>query len=114
MNAQKGNLINAVLLIVFSFWGYIDSLNPSIMDLIPLLFGVILLSLNNGVLYNLKGQKKAAFGFTIVTILFLIFPSMEVVKSTNLAQIFRIASMVATCIFSLFWFFKELKIKSYG
>ena len=114
MNFHKANLINSVTLILFSMWGYLDSLNPSIMDLFPLLFGVILLSLNNGVLYSLNGQKKAAAIFTIITLIFLIRPLTDVMSHENNYNTFRIVSMVATSTFSLFWFMKNLKRKSYG
>ncbi|MBL0026176.1 MAG: hypothetical protein WBP08_09585 [Saprospiraceae bacterium] len=72
MSAHKANLINALTLFFVSLWAYFGSLNPSMRDLIPLLFGVILLSLNNGVLYGLKGQVRAAMVITFLVTLILI------------------------------------------
>lgn len=60
MSAHTIHLVNALTLMVLSFLTYVMSLNPNGYDLMPLFFGVVLLALNNGVKYGLKGQTRAA------------------------------------------------------
>jgi hypothetical protein len=60
MSVHTVHLVNALTLMALSFLTYVMSLNPSGYDLVPLFFGVVLLALNNGVKYGLKGQTRAA------------------------------------------------------
>lgn len=69
---HKSNLVNATTLIVLSFWVYYDAINKDFGLVIPIVFGVVLLSLNNGVLYHIKSQIWAAFIITIFAVIFTI------------------------------------------
>ena len=69
---HKTNLINATTLIVLSFWAYYDAINKDFGLVIPMVFGVVLLSLNNGVLYHIKSQIWAALIITIFGVIFTI------------------------------------------
>ncbi|MFZ1751483.1 MAG: hypothetical protein WAU01_14890 [Saprospiraceae bacterium] len=71
MNPHKANLINASGLILISIWVYYHAINPNIMMLFPLLIGVVLLSLNNGVLYEYKDQVMAVIIITSLSIILL-------------------------------------------
>lgn len=109
MNAHKANLINAVSLFVMSLWDYFGSMNPVIHSFIPLLFGVMLLSLNNGVLYNIKGQIRAAFVLTFLMAVLLIKPLSDAVDDEKSVVILRTGWMMGTCLLALVFFFKNLK-----
>lgn len=67
---HKANLVNATTLIMLSFWVYYDAINKDFGFVIPMAFGVVLLSLNNGVLYLIKSQIKAAFIITLFALFF--------------------------------------------
>ena len=73
MNFQKSNLIHSTVLIFISLWMYFDALNKEFGLLIPILFGVVLMSLNNGIMYENKQQKTAAFFITGFSTIFLIY-----------------------------------------
>jgi hypothetical protein len=65
---QKINLINALSLMCISVWMYNSSVNPSIIHLLPIVAGVILLALNNGIRAESKEQKNVAFYFTVILV----------------------------------------------
>jgi hypothetical protein len=60
MKAQQASLINAITLIAVALYLFYSDLNAQAFNLIPLIFGVILLVLNNGVMYGIASQMKAA------------------------------------------------------
>lgn len=60
MKAQQASLINAIALIAVALYLFYSDLNAQAFNLIPLIFGVILLVLNNGVMYGVSSQMKAA------------------------------------------------------
>lgn len=60
MKAQQASLINAITLIAVAMYLFYSDLNAQAFNLIPLIFGVVLLVLNNGVMYGVKSQMKAA------------------------------------------------------
>ena len=109
MNVQKANLLNAVTLFSISLWAYFSSMNPSITSLIPLLFGVMLLSLNNGVLHGLKGQTRAAFVLTLIVAIALIKPLLAAVDADKSIAIFRTSLMMFTSIVAIFFFINIIK-----
>ena len=109
MNAQKANLINAVSLFVMSLWDYYGSMNPTMLLLIPMLFGVMLLSLNNGVMYGIKGQTKAAFVLTLFITILLVQPLSDAINVEKFTPIFRTGSMMGTSLLALFYLMKSIK-----
>jgi hypothetical protein len=109
MNAHKANLINSVSLFVMSLWDYFGSMNPAVHSFVPLLFGVMLLSLNNGVLYNIKGQKRAAFVLTIFMTVLLLRPMYDAIGDKNTMVIIRIGWMMGTSLLAIIYFIKNVK-----
>lgn len=105
MNAHKANLINAIVLIFGSIWEYLSAVHPSITVFIPLIFGVILLSLNNGVLYSIKSQCRAATFFSLVIVIILVVQLFSVLKSDNdqaiLKTVFMLCSSAVASIYLL-------------
>lgn len=115
MNAQKANLINVVTMMVVSTWGYINTLTPSIMDLLPLLVAVVLLSLNNGIKFGLKGQVNAAAVITGLVFLALAKAAYSAYEDVDNADAVRYGLMALTSLFSLIFFifgFFQKKTKS--
>lgn len=108
MNSHITNLLHAVLLIALSIWDYYTSINPSIVQLIPIFFGVVLLSLNNGVQYKLKAQSKAALGITFLSCLCIaIILWFSFTKADNL-DLIRYAVLLTSGFFSLIYLVKSL------
>ena len=115
MNAHKANLINVVTLMVVSTWGYIQSLTPSIIDLLPLLVGVVLLSLNNGIKFGLNAQINAAAVITGFVFVGLAKAGNTALENVDHEEIIRYGLMALTSLFSLIFFiygYFQKKIKS--
>ncbi len=104
MNAHKANLINVVTIMVVSTWGYIQSLTPSIFDLFPLLVAVVLLSLNNGIKFGLKGQINAAAVITSFVFLGLSKAGYTAYENVDTKEIIRYGLMAFTSLFALIFF----------
>jgi len=109
MNAQKANLINAVALIILPLWGYIDSMTPSMTALIPMVFGIVLLSLNNGVKFEIKAQAHAAVILTLVVLISLIKPLSGAMDREDNMAVFRVGLMILTGVVSMFFFIKSFR-----
>ncbi|MBK9734896.1 MAG: hypothetical protein IPO92_07995 [Saprospiraceae bacterium] len=109
MNAQKANLINAVCLMAMSTWGYFSSLTPSMTALIPLVFGVVLLALNNGIKFENKAQSHVAVVLTLLVLLALTMPFKGAIKRDDSMAMFRIGIMMATSAISMFYFIMSFR-----
>ena len=100
---------------VVSTWGYINTLTPSIIDLLPLLVAVVLLSLNNGIKFGLKGQINAAAVITALVSLGLVKATYTAYENVDHDDVVRYGLMALTCLFSLILFiasFFQNKTKS--
>ena len=103
MNAAKANLINAITLIIMPLWGYFSSLTPSITALIPMVFGIVLLSLNNGIKLENKAQAHAAVALTLIVLISLIKPLSGAMDRSDNMAIFRVGIMIFTGLLSTFY-----------
>ena len=77
MKAHVASLINAVLLIVLSSWGYLTSDTPSITALIPTIIGVILLALNKGI----KTENKMVAHIAVFLTLIILFHRLHLLRN---------------------------------
>ena len=109
MNAQKANLINAISLMAMSTWAYFSSLTPSVTALIPLVFGVVLLALNNGIKFENKAQSHVAVICTLLVLLALTMPFRGALKRDDSMAMFRIGIMMVTSALSLFYFIMSFR-----
>lgn len=98
------NLINALTLMVMSAWGYFDSLNPSMTALIPFIFGIVLLALNNGVRFESKAQAHVAVILTLLVFLALAMPLKGAIGRNDQIAVFRVGTMMVTSLFALITF----------
>lgn len=112
MDKQKANQINAVAQIFISFWIYYDSINPGIHQLFPMALGIILLSLNNGIMFNNRAQIKAAFVMTFLSFLFMAKMSYETMIDDNMREFKFYIIMLITSVFSMFTFLVTRQTKS--
>ena len=103
---HKISFVNAVTLISFGLWGYID-VDYSPTALIPVVFGVIILALNSG----LKKENKTV-AHIVVLLTFLILgglfkPLMSTIESGSAIRITRVGLMMLSTLMALVVFIKS-------
>ena len=106
MKPHKISFVNAITLISFGLWGYID-VDYSPTALIPVIFGVIILMLNTG----LKKENKVV-AHIVVLLTFLILgglvkPLMSTLESGNTMGITRVSLMMLSTIMALIVFIRS-------
>ena len=106
MKPHKISFANAITLISFGLWGYID-VDYSPTALIPVIFGIIILILNPG----LKRENKVV-AHIVVLLTFLILgglvkPLMSTLESGNTMGITRVSLMMLSTLMSLIVFVKS-------
>jgi hypothetical protein len=107
MNAHKASLINAILLITLSLWGYLSSETPSITALIPTFIGVILIAINKGVKKENKVIAHIAVVLTLVILIGLIKPLLGAVDRSDNLAILRVLIMIISTIMAMVYFIKS-------
>ena len=103
MKPHKISFVNAITLISFGLWGYID-VDYSPTALIPVIFGIIILILNPW----LKRENKVV-AHIVVLLTFLIFgglvkPLMSTLESGNTMGITRVSLMMLSTLMALISF----------
>ena len=106
MRPHKISFVNAITLISFGLWGYID-VDYSPTALIPVIFGIIILILNPG----LKRENKVV-AHIVVLLTFLILgglvkPLMSTLESGNTMGITRVSLMMLSTLMALIVFIKS-------
>ena len=106
MKPHKISFVNAITLISFGLWGYID-VDYSPTALIPVIFGIIILILNPG----LKRENKVV-AHIVVLLTFLILgglvkPLMSTLESGNTMGITRVSLMMLSTLIALIVFIKS-------
>ena len=106
MKPHKISFVNAITLISFGLWGYID-VNFSPTALIPVIFGIIILLLNPG----LKKENKI-ISHIVVLLTFLILgglvkPLMSTFDNNSTMGVARVVLMMLSTLFALFAFIKS-------
>jgi predicted ferric reductase len=107
MNAHKASLINAILLVTLSLWGYFSSETPSITALIPAFIGVILIAINKGVKKENKVIAHIAVVLTLVILIGLIKPLLGAIDRSDNLAILRVLIMIISTIMAMIYFIKS-------
>ena len=107
MKAHQVSLINAILLIALSAWGYFSSATPSMTALIPAFIGVALLALNPGVKKENKVIAHIAVVLTLVVLIGLIKPLTGAIDRANNMAIFRVVVMMISTVAAMVYFIKS-------
>tara|TARA_B100001094_G_C17966821_1_gene688295 strand:+ start:197 stop:586 length:390 start_codon:yes stop_codon:yes gene_type:complete len=107
MKAHTASLINAILLITLSIWGFSSSETPSNTALIPAIVGAILLGLNPGVKKENKVIAHIAVLLTLVILFGLIKPLMGAIGREDGSAIGRIIVMIISTVFAKVFFVKS-------
>ena len=103
MKPHKISFVNAVTLISFGLWGYID-VDYSPTALIPVVFGVIILALNSG----LKKENKTV-AHIVVLLTFLILGGLfkPLMEGGSAVKITRVGLMMLSSLMALVVFIKS-------
>lgn len=107
MKAHTASLINAIILIAMSGWGYLASDSPSVTALIPTFIGVILLALYPGVKKENKIIAHIAVLLTLLILFGLFRPLMGVIERGSTVGILRVGLMIASTLFAMVYFVRS-------
>jgi len=107
MKAHTASLMNALILIGFGLWAYFGAETPSKTALIPVGFGVVILSLYKGVKKEDKIVAHIAVLLTLLILGGLVKPLMGALDRNDGLAIARVAVMIISTVVALFFFIKS-------
>ena len=107
MKAHIVSLIHAVALIGLGGYGYLSSDTPSVTALIPVVFGVLLLAMNNGVKKENKVIAHIAVLLTLLIIIGLIKPLTGAMGRGDSAAVARVATMLVLGVLAMVTFVRS-------
>ena len=107
MKAHVVSLIHAVALIGLGGYGYLSSETPSVTALIPVVFGVLLLAMNNGVKKENKAIAHIAVLLTLLIIIGLIKPLTGAMGRGDSAAVARVATMLVLGVLAMVSFVRS-------
>jgi len=109
MNAASANLLNGIVLIAMSLWGYFSSESPSPTAFIPAAFGAIFLICTPMIRKHNKVVAHIAVLLTLLVILALFMPLKGAMgRGDNMAML-RIGLMIATSVLAMIAFIKSFR-----
>ena len=106
MKPHKISFVNAITLISFGLWGYID-VDYSPTALIPVIFGIIILILNPGLKRENKVVAHIVVLLTFLILVGLVKPLMSTLESGNTMGITRVSLMMLSTLMALIVFVKS-------
>ena len=107
MKAHIVSLIHAVALIGLGGYGYLSSDTPSVTALIPVVFGVLLLAMNNGVKKENKVIAHIVVLLTLLIIIGLIKPLTGAMGRGDSAAVARVATMLVRGVLAMVSFVRS-------
>tara|TARA_Y100000385_G_C12812515_1_gene516711 strand:+ start:252 stop:608 length:357 start_codon:yes stop_codon:yes gene_type:complete len=107
MKSHNISLLNSLILITISGWGYLSSETPSVTALIPLFFGLILLLCYQGVKKENKIIAHIAVTLTLLIFLALFMPLKNAFILGKNGAVLRLSLMIIASGISLFGFIKS-------
>ena len=107
MKAHTVSLINSLILITMGLWGYFESDSRPITALIPVIVGVILVAINNGVKKENKVIAHIAVLLTLIIIIGLVKPLLGSLERENITGIIRVSLMILSSLWAMITFIKS-------
>tara|TARA_B100000073_G_C23369356_1_gene426278 strand:+ start:219 stop:566 length:348 start_codon:yes stop_codon:yes gene_type:complete len=101
------NLINSIILISLSLWGYFDSPDPSETAFIPTGIGIILLLCSNGIKNHNKMISHIAVLLTLLAIGGLSMALKGSMDRSDDMAIIRVSIMMITSVIAMIFFVKS-------
>ena len=106
MKPYKISFVNAITLISFGLWGYVD-VDYSPTALIPVVFGVIILALYSGLKKENKTVAHIVVLLTFLILVGLVKPLMSTLESGSVMGITRVVLMMLSTLMALVIFVKS-------
>ena len=103
------SLINSISLIALGGYGYLTSSSASITALIPVIFGIAILSMNPGIKKDNKIIAHIAVLLTFIILLGLIMPLIGAVQRSDVGALVRVSTMLVTTVFAMIGFIQSFK-----
>jgi len=97
-SAHKASLLHALTLMGLGAADYLSRNHGTVDVMVPVLFGVVLLSVSNGLLYRLRAQVNAAIVVTLVSVL---FAGIRFTLTAHLKNGWMLVAMMGTGIVSV-------------
>ena len=107
MKVHTVSLINSLTLITMGLWGYFESDSRPITALIPVIVGVILVAINNGVKKENKVIAHIAVLLTLIIIIGLVKPLLGSLERENITAIIRVSLMILSSLWAMITFIKS-------
>lgn len=107
MKAHTANLLNAIVLIILSAWGFFASGMASFTALIPAAVGLLLLGCYSGVKAQNKVIAHIAVLLTLGILIALFMPLLSAVRGGDTWAALRPMIMIATTAIALVFFIKS-------
>ncbi len=107
MKAHSASLINALLLIIMSGWGYFAASKPSLTILIPAGVGVVLLACYGGVKRENRVIAHIAVLLTLLIFIALFMPMNGAIGRGDPMAIFRVGVMLVSTLVALIFFIRS-------
>ena len=107
MKANTVSLINSLVLVSMGLWGYFESDSRPITALIPVIVGVILLLINNGVKKENKIAAHVAVLLTLLIIIGLVKPFLGTLDRGDITGILRVSLMILTSLWAMITFIQS-------
>ena len=107
MKAHTTSLINSLILVIMGLWGYFESDSRPVTALIPVIVGIILLAINNGVKKENKIIAHIAILLTLIITIGLIKPFLGSLERGNITGIIRVSLMILTSLLAMIAFIQS-------
>ena len=105
MNSYIANIINSTVLVFIGIWGYFEA--PSKFTLIPVVFGVLLLTCSNGV--KNKNKLIAHIAVLLTLMLLLAYFPFKLLNNDGGIELICVLVMTFTSLLSMIYFIKSFK-----
>ena len=107
MKPHIASLINALILIGVSLWGYFGSEKPSPTAFIPAVFGVGLLACLPGVKSHNKTVAHIAVFLTLIVLIALFMPLQGAIGRGDTMAMLRVGLMILSTVVAMVFFIKS-------
>ena len=107
MKAYTVSLINSLVLVTMGLWGYFESDSRPITALIPVIIGIILVVINNGVKKENKIIAHIAVLLTLIITIGLIKPFLGSLEKANITGTIRVSLMILSSLWAMIAFIQS-------
>ena len=107
MKAYTVSLINSLVLVTMGLWGYFESDSRPITALIPVIVGIILVVINNGVKKENKIIAHIAVLLTLIITIGLIKPFLGSLEKANIIGTIRVSLMILSSLWAMIAFIQS-------